>query len=224
MSQVDTRVATQIAAQIPRLRRYAQTLTRRQIEAEELVQDCLARALSRTHLWENGTDLRAWLFAILHNQYVNKVRRAAREGTTVMLHEDEPLLARAATQGGGLELRDLHRALGQISDKQRIVVLLVGLEGMRYETIADLLDVPVGTVRSRLSRGRDALRHLMGFVDEPVERRARSGAVPTPHPVSGPLVIRQLLKVENTSKDIFNHRFSEPSSARSVDAPTRLPA
>jgi RNA polymerase sigma-70 factor (ECF subfamily) len=101
------------------------------------------------------------------------VRHAAREGTTVMMHEDEPLLARAATQGGGLELRDLHRALGQISAKQRIVVLLVGLEGMSYEAIADLLRIPVGPVRSRLSRGRAELRRLMGFTDE------RTGKVAT---------------------------------------------
>jgi RNA polymerase sigma-70 factor (ECF subfamily) len=223
MSHLDTR----IAAEIPRLRRYALVLMRRQIEAEELVQDCLVRALSRTHLWEKGTDLRAWLFTILHNQYVNKVRRAASEGTTVVIHEDEPLLARAANQGGGLELRDLHRALGQISEKQRAVVLLVGLEGMSYQAIADLLDVPVGTVRSRLSRGRAALRHLMGFVDEPVEGRAvRSGAptVPKPHSVSGPLGVRQLLQVENASEDVFNHRLSEPSFGRPVDAATRLPA
>ena len=174
---------SQIAALIPRLRRYAQTLARRQIEAEELVQDCLARALSRAHLWENGTDLRAWLFAILHNQYVNKVRQAAHKGTTVMIHEDEPQLARAATQDGGLKLRDLDRALGQIPQKQRVVVLLVGIEGMSYQAVADLLDVPVGTVRSRLCRGRTALRHLMGFVDEPVDgRAARSGAPAMPRP------------------------------------------
>jgi RNA polymerase sigma-70 factor (ECF subfamily) len=155
-----------IEAQIPRLWHYALALTRNKAEAEELVQDCLTRALSRTHLWEEGTDLRAWLFTILHNQYVNEVRRRVGEGTTVMMHEDEPPLARAATQDGGLELRDLHRALGRISPNQHIVVLLVGLEGMRYEAIADLLRIPVGTVRSRLSRGRPELRRLMGFTDE----------------------------------------------------------
>ena len=80
-----------------------------------------------------------------------------------MIQEDEPLLTRAATQDAGLELRDLHRALGRISVEQRSVVLLVGLEGMSYQAIADLLDVPVGTVRSRLSRGRAELRRLMGF-------------------------------------------------------------
>jgi RNA polymerase sigma-70 factor (ECF subfamily) len=161
-----TDIKKQIEAQIPRLWRYALALTRNQLEAEELVQDCLARALSRTHLWEDGTNLRAWLFAILHNQYVNRVRSAAHQGKTVGLQEDEPLLTRAAAQDGGLELRDLHRALGQVPDSQRIVILLVGLEGMRYQAIADLLNIPVGTVRSRLSRGRAELRRLMGLTDE----------------------------------------------------------
>lgn len=160
-----THIKTQIEAQIPPLFRYAVALTHNRLEAEDLVQDCLARALSRIHLWEEGTDLRAWLFTILHNQYVNSVRRTARE-RTVKLHEGDPMLARAATQGGGLELRDLHRALGRLSEKQRTVVLLVGLEGMSYHAIAGLLDVPVGTVRSRLSRGRSELRRLMGFTDE----------------------------------------------------------
>ena len=164
-----THIKTQIEAQIPRLWRYALALTHNHLEAEELVQDCLARALSRTHLWENGTNLRAWLFAILHNQFVNRVRSAAHQSTTVMIEEDEPLLTRAATQDAGLELRDLHRALGRISVEQRSVVLLVGLEGMSYQAIADLLDVPVGTVRSRLSRGRAELRRLMGFTDECAE-------------------------------------------------------
>jgi RNA polymerase sigma-70 factor (ECF subfamily) len=160
-----TNLKLRIEEQVPRLRRYALALTHNPLDADELVQDCLARALSRTHLWEEGTDLRAWLFAILHNQYINKVRRAKSEGRPVMMREDEPLLARPATQGGGLALRDLHRALGRISAEQRIVVLLVGLEGMRYEAIANLLRIPVGTVRSRLSRGRAELRRLMGFTD-----------------------------------------------------------
>lgn len=158
-------IKTRIEAQIPRLLRYAVALTHNRLEAEELVQDCLARALSRIHLWENGTDLRAWLFTILHNQYVNRARRTARE-RWVRLHEADRMLARAATQGGGLELRDLHRALGRLSEKQRVVILLVGLEGMSYHAIAGLLGVPVGTVRSRLSRGRAELRRLMGSTDE----------------------------------------------------------
>ncbi|HZT86464.1 MAG TPA: sigma-70 family RNA polymerase sigma factor [Stellaceae bacterium] len=154
-------------AEIPRLRRYARALTRDVGAADDLVQDCLVRALGKLHLWQEGTDLRAWLFTILHNQYVNRVRRAVREGIAVGLSETEPLLTRAPHQARRLELRDLERAIAKLPEEQRAVVLLVGLEGMRYEDVAAVLDVPVGTVRSRLSRGRDALRRLMGVVPDP---------------------------------------------------------
>jgi RNA polymerase sigma-70 factor, ECF subfamily len=155
-----------IEAEIPRLRRYARVLTRDVAGADDLVQDCLTRALEKLHLWQEGTDLRAWLFTILHNQYVNHVRRAVREGVPVGLSDTEPLLAQMPRQGKRLELRDLERALAKLPDDQRSVILLVGLEGMRYEEAAEILDVPTGTVRSRLSRGRDALRRLMGIVPD----------------------------------------------------------
>jgi RNA polymerase sigma-70 factor (ECF subfamily) len=152
-----------IEAEIPRLRRYARALTRDLVLADDLVQDCLTRALAKLHLWQGGTDLRAWLFTILHNQYVNHVRRSVREGAGVRLSDNEPLLARAPQQGQGLELRDLGRAVAKLPEEQRTTLLLVGLEGMRYDEVAAMLDVPVGTIRSRLSRGREALRRLMGF-------------------------------------------------------------
>ena len=145
-----------IEAEIPRLRRYARALTRDLIAADDLVQDCLTRALGKSHLWQQGTDLRAWLFTILHNQYVNHIRRTAREGARVGLSEREPLLARAPQQGRRLELRDLGRAIAKLPNAQRSVILLVGLEGMSYGEVAAVLDVPVGTIRSRLSRGREA--------------------------------------------------------------------
>jgi len=153
-----------IEAEILRLRRYARALTRDLIAADDLVQECLTRALSKLHLWQQGTDLRAWLFTILHNQYINHVRRTAREGTAVGLSEREPLLARAPQQGSRLELRDLERALAKLPRTQRSVILLVGLEGMSYGEVATVLDVPIGTIRSRLSRGREALRRLTGIV------------------------------------------------------------
>jgi RNA polymerase sigma-70 factor (ECF subfamily) len=159
-----------IEAEIPRLRRYARALTRDVVSADDLVQDCLTRALGKLHLWQEGSDLRAWLFTILHNQYVNHVRRAVREGAAVALNENEPMLSRAPQQGRRLELRDLERAIARLPEEQRSVILLVGLEGMRYEEVAAVLDVPVGTIRSRLSRGREALRRLTGAVpDEKAE-------------------------------------------------------
>ena len=160
----------EIEAEIPRLRRYARALTHDAVTADDLVQDCLARALGKLHLWQEGTDLRAWLFTILHNQYVNYIRRSAREGAAVRLTEREPMLARAPQQGKRLELRDLERAFAKLPDAQRSVILLVALEGMRYEEVAAVLDVPVGTIRSRLSRGRDALRRLTGSVPDAESR------------------------------------------------------
>jgi RNA polymerase sigma-70 factor, ECF subfamily len=155
-----------LEAEIPRLRRYARALTRDAVTADDLVQDCLTRALGKLHLWQEGSDLRAWLFTILHNQYVNYIRRSVREGVPVAFNESEPLLSRAPHQGKRLELRDLERAIAKLPAEQRTVVLLVGLEGMRYEEVATVLRVPVGTVRSRLSRGREALRRLTGASPE----------------------------------------------------------
>lgn len=160
-------ICDRIEHEIPKLRRYARALTRDVIAADDLVQDCLTRALSKLHLWQQGTDLRAWLFTILHNQHVNRVRRAVREGTTVALGDAEPMLTSAPGQGHRLELRDLDRALARLPQEQRSVLLLVGLEGMRYEEVAAKLRVPVGTIRSRLSRGRQTLRRQIGGAAEP---------------------------------------------------------
>src|SRR5439155_20184809 len=168
----------EIEAEIPRLRRFARALTRDPVAADDLVQDCLTRALGKLHLWEEGTDLRAWLFTILHNQHVNHIRRKVREGAAVGLSEREPLLAHAAQQGKRLELRDLERAIGKLPDAQRSVILLVGLEGMRYEEVAAVLNVPVGTIRSRLSRARELLRRLTDSLPEEETRTARQRASP----------------------------------------------
>lgn len=153
----------QIEQEIPRLRRYARALTRDATRADDLVQSCLMRALAKSHLWQPGSDLRAWLFTILHNQHVNDVRRAVREGVSVAVEDAAPLLTAPAAQGAALQLRDLDRAMTRLPEEQRQVLLLVGLEGMRYEEVAAVLQLPIGTVRSRLSRGRDALRRLMGM-------------------------------------------------------------
>jgi RNA polymerase sigma-70 factor, ECF subfamily len=168
-----------IEAEIPRLRRYARALTRDLVAADDLVQECLTRALGKLGLWQQGTDLGAWLLTILHNQYINHVRRAAREGTAVGLSERELLLARAPQQGSRLELRDLERAIAKLPHTQRSVILLIGLEGMSYGEVAAVLKVPVGTIRSRLSRGREALRRLTGVV------QAEEADIAMPRPTAG---------------------------------------
>jgi RNA polymerase sigma-70 factor (ECF subfamily) len=155
-----------IEAEIPRLRRYARVLTRDLTRADDLVQSCLTRAVAKQHLWQPGTDLRAWLFTILHNQHVNDVRRSVREGVNVAVEDAASMLTIQSSAFDVLQLRDLERALGKLAPEQHQVILLVGMEGMRYEVVAEILGVPVGTVRSRLSRGRDQLRILMGMEDK----------------------------------------------------------
>src|SRR5437870_7726488 len=115
-----------LEAEIPRLRRYARALTRDVARADDLVQSCLTRAVAKQHLWQPGTDLRAWLFTILHNQHVNDVRRSAREGNNINI--DDVAAETLTTQSKAhvrLELRDLERALAKLGTEQRQVILLV---------------------------------------------------------------------------------------------------
>ena len=161
--------------QIPRLRRYARALTRDMNRADDLVQDTLVRALAKQHLWQEGTNLRAWLFTLMHNQHVNDVRRSNRDGGNVDVDDVASVLVATTDPTASRQLRELVRALAQLPLEQRESILLVGLEGLRYDEAADVLGVPIGTVRSRLSRGREALRKLMGM-DEDAPTRARLGA------------------------------------------------
>jgi RNA polymerase sigma-70 factor (ECF subfamily) len=151
-----------LEAEIPRLRRYARALTRDVTRADDLVQACLLRAVTKQDLWQPGTDLRAWLFTILHNQHVNDVRKSASQGVHVDIDDVNPIAVEPRADAA-LELRDLERAMAKLAPEPRQVILLVGLEGMSYEQAAEILSIPVGTVRSRLSRGREALRRLMGM-------------------------------------------------------------
>jgi RNA polymerase sigma-70 factor (ECF subfamily) len=175
-------IASLLEPEIPRLRRYARALTRDPTRADDLVQSCLLRAVAKQHLWQEGTDLRAWLFTIMHNQHVNDVQRSAREGVTVAVEDMVSVLPVEPNAGAALELRDLHRAMGRLPEEQRQVILLVGLEGMRYEQAAQILNIPIGTVRSRLSRGRDTLRVLMGMPGQTAETLAhRNPTAQTQH-------------------------------------------
>jgi len=150
-----------IESVLPNLRRFARSLTHDAVDADDLVQQCLARALGKVQLWKAGTDLRAWLFRILHNEYVSQIRRAARHGTAVDWSEYESTLTCAPGQIEQLEIRDLVRALTSLPEEQRTAVLMIGLAKGDYYEVASACKVPVGTIRSRLSRGRKTLRALM---------------------------------------------------------------
>jgi RNA polymerase sigma-70 factor (ECF subfamily) len=153
-----TDISEAFEAEIPCLQRYALKLARDAALAEDLVQETLVRGLDKQHLWQEGSNLRAWLCTILHNQYVNHIRRSVRERGIVELSEIGSSLTRPPSQDKGLELRDLDRALKKLPATQRTAVLLIGLEGLRYDKAAEVVGVRVGTIRSRLSRGREKLR------------------------------------------------------------------
>jgi RNA polymerase sigma-70 factor (ECF subfamily) len=150
--------AQRLVELIPRLRRYARALVGDRATADDLVQDTLERAWAKLHLYRRGTDLRAWLFTVMHNVHVNRVR-AAR--ITDPLEDEMPELAQRAPQGDALLVRDLDRAITRLPAEQRAVLLLVTLEEMSYEQVAGALGIPIGTVMSRLSRARDKLRTMM---------------------------------------------------------------
>jgi RNA polymerase sigma-70 factor (ECF subfamily) len=143
---------------IPRLRRYARALVGERASADDLVQDTLERAGSKLHLYRRGTDLRAWLFTVMHNVHVNRVR-ATRP--TEPLEDEMPELAQRATQGDSLVVRDLERGIAALPLAQREVLLLVALEDLSYNEAARALGIPIGTVMSRLARAREKLRLLL---------------------------------------------------------------
>ena len=148
-----------IIQHIPRLRRYARALVGDRYAADDLVQDTLERAWNKLHLWRPRSDMRAWLFSIMHNVFVNQVRSRRHEVETRI--EELPQIAVRATQGQNLEVADVDRALRALPAEQREVVLLVSIEDLTYEEVSRDLDIPIGTVMSRLSRGRERLRQMM---------------------------------------------------------------
>ncbi len=142
------------------LRRYARVLSAGRGDADDLVQECLARALSRPNFPADIRNVRAYLFTVLHNVHVDQVSRRAETTDAVDFDEVAGSLPQPASQPAAIELRDLARALESLPVEQHRVVMLVGLEGLSYEETAQVLDLPIGTVMSRLSRGREALRRM----------------------------------------------------------------
>jgi RNA polymerase sigma-70 factor, ECF subfamily len=149
----------QVVTCIPRLRRYARALLKDAEMAEDLVQETLVRALGKLHLWRRGSDMRAWLFTIMHNQHVNEGLRAQKRPTAFSLEDEgvpEPRSSGYADQQA--HLGDLETGLQQLPEEQRVVLLLVSLEGLTYQETAKVLGIKQGTVMSRLHRARERMR------------------------------------------------------------------
>ena len=162
-----------LLAAIPRLRRYARVLTGDATRADDLVQETLARGWEKRRLWMAGTDLRAWLFTIMHNVFVNQRALALRDAQNVSLDGEGEAGAAwqvpvRAPQQAHVELQEVLRELSRLPAEQREVLVLAAVEEMRYEEIAAVLAIPVGTVMSRLSRARAKLRRSASAESDPV--------------------------------------------------------
>jgi RNA polymerase sigma factor (sigma-70 family) len=165
--------ALRVVAQVPRLRRYATAWLHNAADADDLVQDTVERALQRQDSLRDPARLGAWLLAILHNLHRSNLRRARRHGPQVAvdsLADDLALVAPPEDRG---EVRNLVRAMEQLSEDHRQILLLVGLEGLAYREIAELLEIPIGTVMSRLARARERLRIALEGGDDQTMRRVR---------------------------------------------------
>lgn len=173
---------------LPRLRRYARALVADKTLADDLVQDTLERAWQKRQQWQPEREMRAWLFGIMHNLHISQLR----QGGLALVELDDVNsaslspsattssdLTTRATQTDRLEVRDLHSALQRLPREQRAVLLLVSLEQMGYQEIADVLDIPLGTVMSRLSRGRERLRMLMEEAQSALAGTSATTSLPT---------------------------------------------
>jgi RNA polymerase sigma-70 factor (ECF subfamily) len=167
-------VLTRIEESIPALRRYAWALLRHREDADDLVHDCLVRALDKLHTRREDADVRAWLFTIMHNLFVSQHRRRRARPVSEPLDEShEAAASLRPDQEDGLHWRDLLEGLARLPEEQRSVVLLVSVEDLSYAETASVLGVPIGTVMSRLARGREKLRLYTDSNVRPALRRVK---------------------------------------------------
>ena len=162
----------ELEAVVPRLRRYARALTGTREAADDLTQDALERAWQKRALWQPGTDLRAWMFTIMHNVFVNGTRKARPAVSLDDLAVEDNRPATGTSVETGVVLGELAQSLALLPAEQREVLLLVGLEQLSYSEASEVLGVPIGTVMSRLSRARERLRLLLEAGSSGTERPA----------------------------------------------------
>jgi RNA polymerase sigma-70 factor (ECF subfamily) len=159
-----------IEAHIPALRRFAFGLVRSLPDADDLVQDALTQAIATAHPLRDPARLKPWLFAILYRCFLNQRRAAGRRPKLETYDETEHAGFAVPGQDAPLQRRDLLVALAQLPDEQRVLLLLIGVEEMSYLEAAEMLDIPIGTVMSRLARGRATLRALLEGRVIPLQR------------------------------------------------------
>lgn len=173
-SRPDTDLRRALSGEAGYLRRFARSLVNDPAIADDLVQDTLERAISRSHLFDKNRDLRPWLFRILRNLNISQYRQIQRRGVHIELDTvAEAALAPEPVHDSGAMVRDISKALEMLSYEQREVLVLVALEGMKYREVVDVLNIPIGTVMSRLSRARERLRELLDYPAQKTIRRVK---------------------------------------------------
>ncbi len=158
------RFEVELVELLPRLRRFARGLARDVSDADDLCQAAVERALKSQTQWQQGTRLDSWMYRITRNLWIDDRRAARRRGLHSSIDEAATQVAGdgvAEVEAGALR-GDVDGAMARLPDEQREVVMLVLVEGYAYREAADILEVPIGTITSRLARGRDALMHLLG--------------------------------------------------------------
>lgn len=165
---------TELTKELPHLRRFARALCGDRALADDLVQDCLERAMAKSHLYDPARPLRAWLYAVLRNIFISGLRR---DGRSAIIKTVDDLVdgedAVAAAQEDRISVRQIGEALDRLPTQHREVIVLVGLEEMSYRDVAEILAVPIGTVMSRLSRARNQLRDILEQRGTTVLRRVK---------------------------------------------------
>ncbi len=168
-----------VVVHIASLRRYARALTGDAWAADDLVQDTLERACSKWRLWLAGTDLRAWLFTVMHNLYIGQVRQGLTRAKLVPTVDMDDVMHELRAPDASTDFTiDLQRCLLRLPPEQRVVLLLVTLEDMPYGQVAKVTGTPIGTVMSRLSRARERMRELMDEPREPTVGQVPVNAAP----------------------------------------------
>ncbi len=165
---------TQLGSELPALRRFARALTGDAALADDLVQDCVERALNKSHLYDPARPLRAWLYAVLRNIYISGLRRSGRASVVKTVDElSDGEGAVPPAQEEHLSAGSVAQALDRLASQHREVIVLVALEEMSYRDVAEILGVPLGTVMSRLSRAREHLRRILEDRGHTVLRRVK---------------------------------------------------
>ena len=160
MTQTAISISMQIAALLPRLRRFARAITRNLADADDLAQLAIERALIHADQWQPGSSLETWVYRIMKNAWIDEIRTRVRRDRLFDAEEAGALVGDNSAQVHQQQLA-VRQAMQQLSDEHRLVVALVLIDGMSYKEAAEVLDIPIGTLTSRLARARDALQNLL---------------------------------------------------------------